>query len=176
MFTLCFRLSLPMVYENNHLFCPERLKWNLVCVCNKCAHFHYSLIQLISEKSIIMGWRNGLVVKKTCCSSRRTKILFSAHTCWLTTICNSRSGGSGALFWSQRATVMHVVHRHTYRQMAIHIINTHKWYNSFKHTIKHARLFVGSATDYYEETTSEFSLTQLHLSYKCICMYVLQLF
>lgn len=67
---------------------------------------------------------------------------------------------------------MHVVHRHTCSQTIMPIKKSHlKRYNSFKHTLKHVKLFVGSAVD-YEETTSEFSLTQFtFLTNIFVCMF-----
>jgi hypothetical protein len=44
------------------------------------------------EKHIIHGWRSGLVVKSTGCSSRRPRFYFSASTKQLTTIYNSVPG------------------------------------------------------------------------------------
>lgn len=39
---------------------------------------------------------------------------------WLTTICNSGSRGSNAVFWVTQAKGMHLIHRHTYRKTPMH--------------------------------------------------------
>jgi hypothetical protein len=44
------------------------------------------------------GWAEDLLVKRTCCSLRRSKFDLY-HQCWVSTSCNSHSKGFYVLFW-----------------------------------------------------------------------------
>lgn len=80
-----------------------------------------NLIKLVSKSVTSLkeiekwGWRAGLVLKSTCCSSR-SRVQFLAPIQWLSTICNSSSGGCNALSWSLQAPGTHLVHFDVCRQ------------------------------------------------------------
>ena len=79
------------------------------------AHYTLAVQHLHSNKSVGGPGEITQYLKKTGCSCRGC-IHFPAPTWWLTTVCNSTSRGSSALFWTLYAPGTYMVPRYSCRQ------------------------------------------------------------
>lgn len=85
----------------------------------RCLHTdsHMGLVKCFCKEGIILGCRDGFVVKSTGCFFRDPGFL--SFMLLFTIVCNSSSKGSNTLSWPPLVLGMHMVHRHTFRQKSI---------------------------------------------------------
>lgn len=85
-------LLTPASYSGSYCLCPSSAGITGIY------QFPTLKLNLDIRSMVIRGWRGGLAVKRTCCSSKDQSLFPRAHARQLTVTCNSSSRQFDALF------------------------------------------------------------------------------
>lgn len=91
--------SPPMIYRSKST--TDHTGWTkLICIVSwgKGVEDPRCKIAILLRNALPGGWREGSVVRSTCCSLQQTQVQFPEPTCWLTVIHSSSCKESDTLF------------------------------------------------------------------------------